>query len=117
MNSESLREKYIQYAKDWGTAIVQGDRKSANKIHRLLNKTISVIKQDEPECRLFLSDLIHHPEPSVRLVASVDSLYLGINLKESEYTLDSLASNPEFKVLRLMALASLDVWRKQAKIS
>jgi hypothetical protein len=113
MPNETLKDEYQQSAINWGSAILKGDSKSANRIHNRLNKMSSKLKKNESDYKLLLSGLIEHPEPSVRLVASIDALYSGINLQESETALNKLISDPNIGVLSLMALASLDSWRKK----
>jgi hypothetical protein len=61
-----------------------------------------------------LVPLLEDADPSVRLMASVHALDLGIRRQQAEQVLSEIASNPDIHVIRLMAQINLADWRKRA---
>lgn len=112
---DDLQKRIEESAIVWGNALREGKHRTANKHNSAITKIAKKFKKDKNLGASVLIPLLKHPEPSVRLLASVHSLELGIQVQESESILTKIADDPSIKIIRLMAQINLSEWKKKKK--
>jgi hypothetical protein len=114
-NIQTLQRDIEELAISWGEALKIGDYRKANKQNSAVTRLTREFINDKKLGEAVLIPLLRHPSPSVRLLASVHALDLGIHTQESEDTLISIAGDPSIRAIRLMAQINLSEWNKKKR--
>ena len=112
---QDIKNKIEELAVSWGEALIIGDYRNSNKYNKKITKIVESFKADKILGESILIPLLNHPNPSVRLHASVHALELEIHIQEAEGELTNLANNPDIHVIGLTAKINLAEWQKKKK--
>jgi len=112
---QTLQRDIEELAISWGEALKIGDHRKANMQNSAVARIAKGFGKDKKLGEAVLVPLLRHPNPSVRLLASVHTLDLGIHIQESEDTLIRIADDPSIRVIRLMAQINLSEWNKKKR--
>jgi len=107
-----LQRSIQALAASWSEALKAGNHRKANSKNAAISKVARRLRKDKRLSESVLGPLLGDADPSVRLMASVHSLDLGIRLQQAEQVLEEIANNPNIPVIRLMARIGLANWRK-----
>jgi hypothetical protein len=107
---QEIQKEIEAQAISWGEAIVIGDHRTANRKNSAITKIAKMFKKDRNLGELILVPLLKHINPSVRLMASVHALDLGIDAQEAQDVLAQVAGDPNIHVVQLMAKINLQKW-------
>jgi len=97
----------------WGEALKNGDHRTANRQNNAITRIAKKFMKDQKLGETILVPLLKHPDPSVRLFASIHALDQGIHVQEAESALAKVASDPNIHVIQLMAQINLTEWNKR----
>lgn len=114
---QSLQKDIGELAASWGEALKVGDHRTANRQNSAVTKIAKKLKKDKSLGEAVLVPLFRHPNPSVRLLASVHALDLEIHTQEAEEVLAQVANDPNIHVVQLMAQINLQKWNKKKRSS
>lgn len=115
-NYPKIEESFIKFSINWGNAITDGDHRTANSQNAKIYQLIVRNKGDRELISQLVDTLMGHPNPSVRLMASVYALDQSIDIQTAESVLSEIAENPDYQIIRLMAQINLSTWKKSINI-
>ena len=107
-----LQRSIQELAASWSEALKAGNHRKANSKNAAISKVARRFSKDKRLGESVLIALLGAADPSVRLMASVHALDLGIRPQQAEQVLAEIANNPNIPVIRLMAKINLADWRK-----
>lgn len=110
---QELQNKLIELATSWGEAFTTGDHRKANKQNSAITKVAQKFKKDKNIGEAVLTPLLAHPNPAVRLLASVHALDQNIQVQEAEAVLTNIAADSNIRLIPLMAQINLSNWNKK----
>jgi hypothetical protein len=102
-----LKNSFIEYAKKHGDATLEGDDKTANKMHDKLSSLYEKIKKEEKW--EVLKEVIDLPDESVRLWAA--TFLLRHDERIALNSLNKLSKSS--KIFGLSASTTIDMWHKK----
>jgi hypothetical protein len=111
----NLQKDIVELAVSWGEALKIGDYRTANKQNSAISRIAKRFRKDKPLGEAVLIPLLGHPNPSVRLMASVHALDQEIRIQDSEDILIKIANDSTNHVIGLMAQINLAEWNKKKK--
>lgn len=112
---QNVQKDIEELAISWGEALKIGDHRKANSQNRAITKIAKRFRKDKQLGEAVLIALLGHPNPSVRLMASVHALDHEIHIQESEDTLIKIVNDPTNHVIGLMAQINLAEWNKKTR--
>jgi len=110
---QDFQKDIEELAISWGEALKTGDHRTANRQNNTITGIAKKFKKDKDLSASILAPLLQHPNPSVRLLASVHALDQGIHIQEAENTLIDVANDPNIHVIQVMAQINLSQWNKK----
>jgi hypothetical protein len=110
---QKLQKEIEDYAISWGDALKMGDHRTANRKNSAINKIAQKFGKDKNLGENILVPLLNHPDPSVRLMASVHALNMEIHQNEAEVVLTQIAGDSNIHVIQLMAQINLQKWNEK----
>ena len=110
---QEIQKELIDLANAWGEAFSTGDHRTANKKNSAIAKIAKRFNNDKNLGEAILTPLLIHPSPSVRLMASVYTLELGVHIQEAEAVLTSIATDSNLRLIPMMAKINLSQWNKR----
>lgn len=106
MTKENIAEEFVQLALRHGSAIQQGDYKTANKIHRQLQRLYTIAHEmGRPE---MFAEFLREEDENVRLWAAVYTL--KYNAHTAEEVLNDLSKLKS--ITALTADTTLKMWKQ-----
>jgi hypothetical protein len=112
-NLQKIRDQFVELAIEWGDAFTTGDHRTANRRNSAVTKIANKFKDDENLGTAILVPLFTHPNPSVRLFASIHALDQNIEIGRAESILTQMAADSSIRLLPLMAEINLSNWHKK----
>jgi lipopolysaccharide biosynthesis regulator YciM len=107
MHTEKLKKEFLLKAMEHHSAILEGDHKNANKLHKKLMKLYKSLKKDEQLD--LLVPFLHNENEGIMLWAS--TFLLNTNNSElAANTLNKLISHPT--IVSMNAKMILELWKK-----
>jgi hypothetical protein len=116
-NLQEIQKELIDRAISWGEAFSNGDYRNANKQNSRIVKIARKFQDDKAYSETVLIPLLAHSNPSVRLMASVYALEFGINTREAESILTTIAEDPNLRLIPMMARINLSNWKKRKEVN
>jgi uncharacterized protein YaaN involved in tellurite resistance len=115
-NTNTLLEKYISAAVTHGEATLEGDGKTANKQYATLTKFYRKLEKDQSFAEVFLEELFHHTNASVRTWAAAHALGLNLRTDKALEILQAVSEDRNIGVVRLDAEMILREWMKKGRL-
>jgi hypothetical protein len=107
---EETRAEIIQMASSWGNAFATGDSRTGNRLNRKIGQIMEKYREDREQSESLLLPCLAHANPSVRLMASVWALELGIHTQEAETILTRIKNDQTIGLVSMMAVIHLSKW-------
>jgi hypothetical protein len=111
--TQELRDKLVELAIAWGGAFTIGDHRTANRCNSAITKIAKQFQKDRELGESILVPLFVHPNPAVRLFASIHALDQNIQVGEAETILTEIAEDPNIRLIPVMAQINLSNWIKK----
>jgi hypothetical protein len=109
----SLAEEFIRAAKISGEATEKGDDKTANKQNAVLKKIFTNVQKNMDSAQEFYTNLMYNDDLSVKTIACIHSLALGISVDKADNILSFLSHKGDAGILRYNAETALQKWKTQ----
>jgi hypothetical protein len=111
---QEIQNELVEMAIAWGEAFSNGDYKVANRQNsKIAKRAKKLYHEDAVKCKNVLLPLLVHSNPSVRLMASVYALEFGFDIQEAELVLTNIATDPNIRLIPVMAHINLSNWNKK----
>ncbi len=115
--TDSLIQKYIQYAEAHREFIQKGDHRKANSAYKSLTGLYRKLEKDLVVAESTLHLLLNEPSIAVRLWAAAHAIGLNIQTETAEKVLEEIAQNDKKGLLGFSAEMTLKEWRKNGKLT
>lgn len=112
-NSQDIQKELVDLAIAWGEAFASGNHRTANKMNSAIAKITKRFDKNKSLGETVLIPLLDNSNPSVRLMASVYTLEMGIHTQKAEAVLTSIAKDPNIRLIPMMAKINLSQWNEK----